>query len=231
MNLDNLFYAGYGDFKEYAKPALKPKHIRRFDKQVWRPAACAPGMAFLEIGCGTGLFLAYLKAKGAADITGIDQDENLAAHLADGAAAHFTRADVWDYLARPESAGRFDRICMFDVLEHFTLEDAVRLLGAVKAALKPGGRMIVRVPNPASPWGGQYQFADLTHKTAYTPASLRQLALACGLQPVGFHAQNEGSPARLMTEALLHGFLKRVLTAPPEIWTPNFYAVLEARNA
>ena len=43
---------------------------------------------------------------------------------------------------------------MFDVLEHFSVEDGANLLSTIKSHLTSDGQIIIRVPNMSSPWGG-----------------------------------------------------------------------------
>ena len=219
------FYGSYASYKNYQTPNLGPKEARRFDAEIWHPAACASTMRFLEIGCGTGAFLAYLAAKGVSDFLGIDHDPALAEVVPAGIRDRFRCGDLWQAL---EAGPAFDRVVALDVLEHFSAEEALRLLAAIRNRLCPGGRVVLKLPNAACPWGLQYQFGDLTHRTAFTPASLRQLANAAGLGVVAVYGQRQGSRRRLVTDALVHRLLSWALLTPPELWTANFYAVLEA---
>ena len=86
---------------------------------------------------------------------------------------------------------------------------------------------MVRVPNAASPWGQQHQHSDLTHKAAYTPISLHQLALATGFACRAVLPQRRGSPVRRITEDVVNKLLSRLLTEPPPLWSANIVAVFE----
>lgn len=221
------FQESYGAFKLYATPLLAAKNIRRFDREFWRPAACAPAMAVLEVGCGTGLFLAYLAAKGVTDFLGIDIDPELQQILPPSVGDRFRAVDVRTFLEAGAEGRTFDRIVMLDVLEHFAPDEGATLLEGLGRILRPGGRILVKVPNMASPWGGQYQYGDLTHKAAYTPSSLRHLALASGFICTAVYPHEEGSRFRRFRARLFHAFLGWMLMTPPEIWSANFFAILQ----
>lgn len=221
------FYATYDRFKAYERPSLKTKHIRWFDAEFWRPATCDAGMAFLEIGCGTGQFLMYLRHKGADRFTGVEPDRRAVAAMEPELSARVVVEDIWQWLERSPPAEPFDRVAMLDVLEHFSPVEGVRLLRLIRRVLKETGAIVVRVPNVASPWGQQHQFSDLTHKAAYTPGSLRQLCQAAGYECITILGQRRGSPMRRLTEDLLHRALGRLLTEPPPLWSANMIAVLK----
>lgn len=220
------FYAVYDEFRQRRPPLLRPKHVRQFDAEFWRPTECRVGMAVLEVGSGAGLFLAYLKAKGVTDFVGLDFDRAVLDVLPDDLRSHFRVADVWTFLEGGAEGRTFDRVALFDVLEHFAPEDGARLLTAVAKVLRSGGRILVRVPNMASPWGLQYQYHDLTHRAAFTPGSLRHLALAAGFEVTACLPQKRRRGVRRLTEDALHWLLDRVLTEPPPIWSANMLAVL-----
>ena len=48
--------------------------------------------------------------------------------------------------------------------------------------LKPGGTLVVMVPNATSPFGGMTRYWDFTHEIAFTPSSVRQLARLVGFK-------------------------------------------------
>jgi hypothetical protein len=56
----------------------------------------------------------------------------------------------------------------------------------VLAALKPGGRWIVHVPNGASPFAGAATLRRLHPRARLTTESLDQLALSSGFRAVAF---------------------------------------------
>lgn len=224
------FYKSYAAYKRYQSPMVKAKHLRWYDREFWAPAGCTPDTSVLELGSGTGEFLAYLKRKGVKRFAGVERDRDAVAVMESGMDTHVHVGDLWEFLERSATGEPFDRVVMLDVLEHFDPVDGVRLLQAIKRVLAPDGLVVVRVPNMGSPWGGIHQFADLTHRAAFTANSLEQLALAAGYEAVAFLPQRRGSPFRRFAEDCLHWLLSRILTTTPVVWTPNLIAVLRWRG-
>jgi cyclopropane fatty-acyl-phospholipid synthase-like methyltransferase len=222
------FYSGYQDFKKYKTPNLKNKHVKYYDRHFWHPTKTKSDMSVLEIGCGTGHFLRYLHFKGVSEIQAIDNDPTLEQFIHPDVRPHFLVANVFDFLNDLDK--NFDRIVLFDVLEHFNKKDGKSLLLNLTKILEKDGCIIVQVPNMSSPWGIQHQFGDLTHKTAYTPGSMRQLAIISGLSCTACYPQIQGSPLRKLLSFLLHGLLSKILPNPPEIWSGNFIAILRRQN-
>jgi SAM-dependent methyltransferase len=224
--MNSRFYESYSRFKSYSTPVLKPKHAARFERDFWRPMECAPQHAVLEIGCGTGHFLLYLREKGVKNFLGIDLDPALSSVVPAEVQENFRIIDVWEFLAEA-APNSFDRVALFDVIEHFDPEQGLALLERLHKILKPGGRILLKTPNGGSPWGLQHRYGDLTHKIAYTPNSLRHLAVTAGYRCLACLPHFENSPLRQWTDKAFHALLGRILMTPPEIWTANFFAVLE----
>jgi 2-polyprenyl-3-methyl-5-hydroxy-6-metoxy-1,4-benzoquinol methylase len=134
----------------------------------------------LDIGCGQGDLLALLHRRGYQNATGIDiSGEQLDLARAQGVTA--AQADLFEYL--PKHPRTFDAVVALDVFEHLPKERLLEALDAVARALRPGGRLIGRVPNGESPFFGRYRYGDFTHTTAFTRRSLAQvLRAACFTQ-------------------------------------------------
>jgi len=188
---------------------------------------CSREMSYLEIGCGTGLILLFLHKMGVTEFLGIDQDAALEAVMPGEVGDRFNATDVWGFLENEPSERRFDRILMFDVLEHFDAAEGVKLLSKLKDRLNTGGRVITKTPNAAFPWGLQFQYGDLTHRTPYTPESMRQVSVASGLTVRACYPHYLGSPSRCVRDKAFHRILGFFLATPLEIWTANFFSILE----
>ncbi len=224
------FYDIYPEFRAYDPPNLKPKHIHQFDYEFWTPAGCTSASSVLEIGSGTGMFLAYLEYKGVARYFGLDTDQEVLKVLPESIKQNFAVRDVWQFLDETIGSEKFDHIVLFDVFEHFNPQEGVQLLKKFREILNPGGRVTMRMPNMESPWGLQYQFHDLTHRAAYTSGSIKQSALAANYKVITCLPQRRRRGLRRWKEVLLESFLNFMLHEPPRLWSANFIAVLEMQS-
>lgn len=221
----NGLYDSYQAFKDYETPQLSKKITARLDQEIWQILGLSNDKSVLEIGCGTGLVLHYLKSKGVQDLLGLDLDPALASVVPEDVRDHFIAGDVFTVLG--DSDRQFDAVLLMDVVEHFAPKDAVALLRLIDRHLAPGGKILLKTPNAASPWGLSYQFGDLTHCTPFCPSSMRQLALAAGFVCKSCLPQYSGSKSRRITDQLVSKFFSKMLMVAPEIWTANFYSLLE----
>ncbi len=220
------FYAAWSEDRTYVRADLKPKHRRQYEAQFWRPARCRADMSVLEVGCGTGLFLAFLAEKGVTDFTGVDPEPRVLDHMPAALAEHVHITDILGYL--DGAADRtFDRVAMFDVFEHFSPYEGVDLLRRLRSRLAPDGLIAARVPNLSSPWGLRHHFGDLTHKAAYTPDSIKQAAAAAGYRVVECVPVRRARGARRLVQTWAERLAGWAFGEAPEVWTATFVAILQ----
>jgi 2-polyprenyl-3-methyl-5-hydroxy-6-metoxy-1,4-benzoquinol methylase len=127
----------------------------------------------IDVGCGSGGLVWWLHQLGYQRAEGIDVGAEVigAAHAL--GVPNVAQADLRTYLeARP---GRYDAVILRDVIEHFTREEILQILSLVQQALRPGGSIIVQVPNAESPFFGRIRYGDFTHETAFCASSLVQV--------------------------------------------------------
>lgn len=140
----------------------------------------------LDIGCAAGHFLLGMRMRGEWELYGVELSDEVA-----GIARQRHNLNV--VTGTLEEAGYpdafFDAITMWDVLEH--LHDPTGSLREIHRILKPGGLLVIRVPNLAS-WDaavfGRY-WAGLDaprHLYLFTPTTLRRM-----LQDAGFTVTDE----------------------------------------
>lgn len=113
------------------------------------PFAPAPER-WLDVGTGDGDFCAAARELLPATVfDGLDRSEGVARAERDGRVAHGYRG-TFPELATG-LAGRYDVVSMFHYLEHSTEPD--RELAAARRVLRPGGLLLIEVPDPDSPYG------------------------------------------------------------------------------
>ncbi len=177
--LRNRLYEAYASQHSGEGSAEATRLAYRRDIRPLLPPATAGPVA--DIGCGSGQLVRCLLDDGY-DASGIDvsPEQVTLAHQ-----AGLTQVEAGDYLRLlQDRPGQLAAVTATDLLEHLTKPEVLATFDAVTSALRPGGRFIARVPNAVSPFGGAIRYGDFTHETWFTARSLRQLALAAGLEPV-----------------------------------------------
>lgn len=175
--------------RHYAHLGDQAKHREGKKRQLLhtygRLLPADPDAAMLEVGPGYGQLLEALRRdRGYRAATAVDLSREVVDFCNVLMPGSTTYAD--DTLAYLRAnAGRFERVFALHVLEHLPKPAAAVLVRALCEALKPGGRLVVEVPNMANVFtGGYLRFADLTHEAGYTEQSLRQLLEAGGFTAV-----------------------------------------------
>lgn len=103
----------------------------------------ASGSTLLDIGCGTGHFVAFMNRQGWV-ATGIERDRDAREY-----AAKINKIKVaGDESLQHLPPSYYDVITMWHVLEHF--HDPVKAIRQVAGALKPEGIIVVALPNHGS---------------------------------------------------------------------------------
>lgn len=104
----------------------------------------------LDCGCGEGFYLKIISELSGCQLYGFDCDEkvlNRARRELNGSRVWLNQGDIYNL---PYRDGEFDKIILSEVLEH--LPDDVNALREVKRVLKPGGILLITVPNSNYPF-------------------------------------------------------------------------------
>ncbi|MDP3181608.1 MAG: class I SAM-dependent methyltransferase [Desulfobaccales bacterium] len=148
----------------------------------WLPADKSG--AILDLGCGQGEFLYFLRSQGYQNISGVDLCEGELARARRLGLPDLICANVFDYL--PGQQERFEVIAALNFFEHLRKEEILKALELIYLALKPHGRVLAVTPNGVSPFAGSTRYWDFSHETGFTPSSWRQLARLTGFQGMAF---------------------------------------------
>ncbi|WP_405759374.1 bifunctional glycosyltransferase/class I SAM-dependent methyltransferase [Streptomyces sp. NBC_01420] len=219
---------------EYAfKEGDGSSHAVILDKMRTLP----PGRV-LDLGCSGGLFAERLEDLGH-EVTGVDYVEVPGVRER---CSHFHLANLEEGL--PAAAGTgFDYVVAGDVIEHLSRPE--RILAEAAGALRPGGRMLLSVPN-FSHWYSRLRVAvgafgydrrgilDETHLRFFTRASLRRTVRAAGYDVL--ELSSTGAPfwsllGRGPLSAVLGGASKLLTRARPTLFGYQHVALLTPHAA
>jgi len=160
--------------------------VLRHHVRVARRHFPCPAPRVLDVGCGSGTFLAMLRRRTGVDGQGLESSTAAARRAEEvyGLTVHPLGLDEADF-----APGSFDLITMFHVLEH--LPHPQDTLARIRRWLSPHGVLLVQVPNVAS-WqfrwfGRRWTGIDLPrHLVSFSPSALRRLLEQAGFTPNRF---------------------------------------------
>lgn len=190
----------------------------------------------LDIGCGWGQFLSWLREKKYSNLEGIDLGADQVAHCRSIGLSAYQALDSTAYLG--ERLRAYDLISLHHVIEHLPTTKGLELLRAINDSLRPGGIAIIQTPNMSSMSAGFSRFIEVTHVTGYTETSLHEalrLAAFGQVSIFGSRTPLKFTPKRLLWIGLQSCFRALWRTAlfaelgsdTPRILTKNLYAVAQ----
>lgn len=146
----------------------------------------------LDLGCGRGEWLEWMKHKGFYELNGVDLSaEELQIAESRGISVH--QEHVITFLESCEN--RYSLIHAKDLIEHLDKNELVELGQATLKALKPGGIFIASTFNAQAPLASTTRYGDFTHEFGFTTSSITQWLYACGFGSVdarGYHSCPSG---------------------------------------
>jgi 2-polyprenyl-3-methyl-5-hydroxy-6-metoxy-1,4-benzoquinol methylase len=190
---------------------MSERELRRFAYENPRPdvqSLVPPGAErILDLGCSSGALGAALRARQGAEVIGIERDPELAAD-AEGRLDRVIVADIEELFGSEDGSeiGPVDCLIAADVLEH--LADPWTVLGNAARLVKPGGTVVISLPNVRfwetfravglrGTWPRrQLGIFDRTHLRWFTLADALELLRQAGLSPAQVSPQYRLHPNR-----------------------------------
>lgn len=201
------------------------------------------GARVLDVGCGTGSLAVLLRDRLGVEVVGVEPHEERARRANERGIRTVTGVFSEALVA---AHGQFDVVVVADVLEH--LSDPAALLRALRAALRPGGRVLASVPNVAH-WSvrrnlllgrfdyEQWGIMDATHLRWFTSDSVRRLFEGAGyeVQSLDYTAgaslpvYDVARPWRWMSRYARTAVLRRLVRVAPGLVGCQFVIVAVPR--
>lgn len=147
----------------------------------------------LEIGCGNGGFLYYLRERSYKNCFGIDISEEQIELAKKLGVKNVEQVDLREFLRNKKEV--YNVIFARDVLEHFRKDEILDSLELIYSSLLNGGKFIIQSPNAESLFGTRMRYGDFTHEVAFTRTSLSQILRVIGFSKIEFYP----------TEPVIHG--------------------------
>jgi len=198
--------------------ASEGAHLSRRLSEAFEVAEVAPGMRVLDVGCGRGEILRHCAGLGA-QAYGVDYAP-VAARMARSLAAVEEQNAMGVYQADakglPFPAAFFDRVLMFDLVEHLHPWELDRALAEARRVLRPDGRLIIHTaPNV---WYDRYAYSLVRLVRTFMGQGARYPKNPRAIIPANLDVHvNEQSALSLWWMLRRAGFRARVwLDTPPQ---------------
>lgn len=192
-----------GYFEHYAAvnrlaEADRRAHWHHFDRSLsrWLPADRAARI--VDVGCGAGLALEWMVSRGWSAARGVDVDPGQVA-FARGLGLTVDLVD--DVAAWIDALEPLDFVLLKDVLEHVPDAAVEPLLRSIARRLRPGGTLLVAVPNANASFAARMRYIDPTHHRSYTTESLRWTLARAGLRLETVRSDDVWMPSTLLQAA------------------------------
>ena len=143
-----------------------------------------PEAHILDFGCGFGQMISALKQNDILNVEGADINSEAINYLRERQITVHDLTLMTDFY--DQHAECYDFVIMSHVLEHLPKSEVISQLRLVRKVIKPGGALIVMVPNAQSNTGCYWAYEDFTHQLLFTSGSLDYALKASGFSSVEF---------------------------------------------
>lgn len=199
--------------------AVFNEYFRSYLKDIDKNTPC------IDLGCGNGNFLNFLKELKFKNVEGVDQcDISIKECINRFPMYIFHHDDVISFLQKRDK--KYGVISMFSVIEHMDKNKLIELFSKIKDLLHPEyGLFLFSTPNAESFLGSASRYADFDHTIGLTESSLIQIFERAGLKKYIFikhkYAGNNiikrfiSSIYRPIVLKIINLFLRSLALCPP----------------
>lgn len=218
-----------GDVAELLKrnfPPISHNFKDFFDSKVGKKSK------ILDLGCGWGRFIFFLKSLNYTNVTGLDMSPQEIDLCKDMFPAYkFIESDIFSYIKNTKD--KYDLIYLSHVLEHIPKKRLFELLMGLKKILTNKGVIIVIVPNSSAYFNSLVgRYADITHEIGFTDKSMKQLVTLAGFNKITI--ENYYGVGNFFLNMLRFFFIRIFEISiqimgydKQEIYTPSMIAIFE----
>lgn len=160
--------------------SLRAPYLRRLVQQFFPSDRES---SIVDLGCGSGALILLLQQIGYLNLLGVETSPSQVAFAQQLGVRSILLGDIIPFL-RGSVSQIFDVVVLFDALEHFCKDEVLDIMDQSYRVLRPGGRLILHVPNAEGIFGSRIFWSDFTHEMAFTPEGLRQLTCAAGFSSI-----------------------------------------------
>jgi len=140
----------------------------------------------LDIGFGTGWFLAACLKLGYGNLYGADFGITHKNYIRDWAPDRITLFEIRDNIAEflSDKQEQYDFIHISHVIEHVPKYSLLWVVDSLYWALKRGGTLLLRTPNMEGPCANSSLYVTLSHEYGFAGANLTSLLDICGFDDI-----------------------------------------------
>ena len=129
--------------------------------------------SILELGCGIGGLLNYLKVKGINNFLGVDHSAEQLSICRKYVTDQVVNDDVLNFLNKNDN--KYDLVILYDLIEHLKRDSMIEFVKLLYKSLDINGQIILRTPNMGSLFGLRSRYIDFTHEVGFTEESIKQV--------------------------------------------------------
>lgn len=144
-----------------------------YDKFLKQHLKLSDDKKILELGCGIGGLLYFLKKSGCENYLGVDISEEQLSICQKYVTTKVLNEDVLSFLKNHNH--KYDLIVLLDLIEHLGKDKIIQFIELLYKTLDMNGRILLRTPNMGSLFGLRSRYIDFTHEVGFTEESIKQV--------------------------------------------------------